>query len=505
MFRLLSLLDSVVYSPLAEGKADEVVQVKWFSTEPFSSANSQIPQINIWDDHGKPIQCCVSSSEAEKEPDTIDGFGSYTDNFMKCAVFRGIGGVSYKYYCLFQHHIPPPRASFTTPTPQKKQSQVLNLPCETFILEQQSEDSSLIMGERPGPYFSTFSRSLYMRLGARLAFLGVDARAERTRRRVNYPETYDLIFERVRSELSLGGSKITHLIVLLGIPIAYPRLVWLENFLTSPVIGPIRFLSKRFGVACGFFNQFDGQVEILDDLDDHYTARRHRRERKDLLLRLQSLAQDHNVRTTILSGDVHLAALGRFYSKPELGVSVKHDHRYMANVISSAITNKPPPEAIADLLARKNRIHHLDHNTHETLMKMFDQDPGDSNRTSRRNRHMMPSRNYAIIGINPLDSAAQDHANDHGINRDDKPSSIPPHVKETAKNGHFPLHYGEEGAGTGHPAASGIGEGTLPGGLDVCFRVEVDHRDRNGITQGYGFSSKSRASTPPEVSKILLN
>lgn len=27
--------------------------IKWFSTEPFASANRQIPQINIWDDHGK--------------------------------------------------------------------------------------------------------------------------------------------------------------------------------------------------------------------------------------------------------------------------------------------------------------------------------------------------------------------------------------------------------------------------------------------------------------------
>lgn len=27
--------------------------IQWFSTEPFASANRQIPQINIWDDHGK--------------------------------------------------------------------------------------------------------------------------------------------------------------------------------------------------------------------------------------------------------------------------------------------------------------------------------------------------------------------------------------------------------------------------------------------------------------------
>jgi hypothetical protein len=53
--------------------------IKWYTTEPFRSANSAIPQINIWDDH-----------------DIIDGFGSYTDHFMRCDVFRGIGGVAHK-------------------------------------------------------------------------------------------------------------------------------------------------------------------------------------------------------------------------------------------------------------------------------------------------------------------------------------------------------------------------------------------------------------------------
>lgn len=450
-----------------------------------------------------PVHSCVSSNETNRGPDTIDGFGSYEEKTMKCAVFLGIGSTSYKYYCLFQHHIPPPKTSFGVPTTRENQSQTSEerldpvLQCETLVLEQRSEDSSFIIGERPGPYFSEHSRSLYMRLGSSLAFLGVDARTERTRRRVNYRETYDLIFKRVRSELSLGGKcKITHLVVLLGIPIAYPRLLWLENLLTSPVIGPIRFLSKRFGVAGGFFNRFDGEVEILDDLDDHYTARRHRHERKDLLLRLQSLAQDHNVRITILGGDVHLAALGRFYTKPELGIPVEHDPRYMANVISSAIMNKPPLEAITELLGQRNKIHHLDHRTDETMMNMFNKDPEDSNRASRL---LMPSRNYAIISINPLSSVSLVHANSHGIHGDYKPLGRPLKVKQSAKNGHFPLHHGEEGAGTEHPAASGVGEGTIPGGLDVCFRVEVDHRDREGKTEGYGFSSESSASAAPEV------
>jgi phosphodiesterase/alkaline phosphatase D-like protein len=53
--------------------------VRWYGTEPFKGANGTIPQLNIWDDH-----------------DIIDGFGSYTDHFMRCAVFRGIGGVAHK-------------------------------------------------------------------------------------------------------------------------------------------------------------------------------------------------------------------------------------------------------------------------------------------------------------------------------------------------------------------------------------------------------------------------
>ena len=71
--------------------------IRWFGTEPFAAANGQIPQLNIWDDH-----------------DIIDGFGSYVNDFMKCDVFRGIGGIAHKYYMLFQHHLPPPPSTYTS-------------------------------------------------------------------------------------------------------------------------------------------------------------------------------------------------------------------------------------------------------------------------------------------------------------------------------------------------------------------------------------------------------
>jgi PhoD related phosphatase len=88
-------------------------------------------------------------------------------------------------------------------------------------------------------------------------------------------------------------------------------------------------------------------------LDDHYTAKQHKHERLELILELQKIAAEFSVRITILGGDVHLAACGRFYSHPQLGIPVINDHRYIANIISSAIVNKPPPPVSKSNL-RKN-------------------------------------------------------------------------------------------------------------------------------------------------------
>ena len=459
--------------------------VRWYSTEAFATANGEIPQINIWDDH-----------------DIIDGFGSYTDHFMRCHVFRGIGGVAQKYYLLFQHHCAPPVSTFTSDAPQTMQSQgpdgtgadPVQLK-DTFVLKDQQLDPSWIIGSRPGPYVAERSRSMFARLGKGIGFVGLDARTERTRHQINYWDTYDLVMQRVHSELTAAAGEIRHLIVLLGVPIAYPRLIWLENILRSPLIGPIRFLNKRFGVADGFFNHFDGGVDLLDDLDDHYTARQHKAERKELMLRLQEVSRTHQVRVTILGGDVHLAALGRFYSNPKLQVAIANDHRYMVNVVSSAITNKPPPKAVANMLARRNRIHHLDAETDETLMDLFNRGPGNTIKAAANNHCTMPSRNYAILN---------ETINEHGTNGTMNSNGALPNgttvvtTSTKPKDGHSPLHAGEQGAGTDHPAASGLGTRHVPGpcpGLDISIRVEIDPGDREGHTEGYGLHGEFPSNT----------
>lgn len=456
--------------------------IQWYNSAPFAVANGQIAQVNIWDDH-----------------DIIDGFGSYVDGFMRCDVFRGIGGTAHKYYMLFQHHMAPPKSTYTsdyknTDTPDPQQL------IDTFVAEPKI-GSQYILGSKPGPYVAERAFNMYTRLGARMAMVGIDARTERTRHQVNYPETYKLVFDRLRSELqaaSSSGQPIHHLVLLLGIPIAYPRLTWLENVLRSPLIGPIKFMHKRFGVGGGLFNQFDGGVDLLDDLDDHYTARTHKKERLGMIEELQKVAAEFSVRVTILGGDVHLAALGRFYANPKLKIPAEEDHRYMANIVSSAIVNKPPPQAVANLLARRNKIHHLNKDTDETLLDFFDKDPGTTAKTANHNHCTMPSRNFAMLTENSPHN--QPNANSDGAAAADANADATS-KKFEGKDGHSELHQGEVGAGTAHKAASDelFGRGH-DGSIDIRINVEMDQHDSDGRTQAYGLTVPRLQYRPGVVS-----
>ncbi len=219
--------------------------------------------------------------------DIIDGFGSYPHHFMSTPVFCGLGAVAFKYYMLFQH--------------------------QSVSDEGAADEPSWVMGAGPGPYINEKSRSIFVSLGKNITLLALDCRTERMvsdsmispgyhanlsqREEVLSEASYDLIFDRCRREILEGETK--HLIVLLGIPIAYPRLVWLENLLTSRVMDPVKYLG-RAGMLGGFLNKFDGGVEILDDLDDHWTAKNHKRERNWFIQELQEIAAEKSIRVTIL-------------------------------------------------------------------------------------------------------------------------------------------------------------------------------------------------------------
>jgi hypothetical protein len=62
---------------------------------------------------------------------------------------------------------------------------------------------------------------------------------------------------------------------------------------------PVKALG-RAGLFGGLLNKFDGSIEILDDLDDHWTSKKRKLERKWLVEDLQDLAAEKSVRITIL-------------------------------------------------------------------------------------------------------------------------------------------------------------------------------------------------------------
>ncbi|KAL3425422.1 hypothetical protein PVAG01_02213 [Phlyctema vagabunda] len=344
--------ERVLFSPEMQDELENFYLERysmWFSQGLFSVANSQIPMINIYDDH-----------------DIIDGFGSYPDHYMSCPVMSGLGSVAFKYYMLFQH--------------------------QSSIDEGEETESSWLLGTQPGPYIPELSRSIFTHLGRSIAFLGLDCRTERMRDEVVSHESYDKIFARLEKDIIKGVTK--HLIVLLGVPIAYPRTVWLENILTSRMFEPVKALGRAGILGKGLLNNFDGGVEVLDDLDDHWTAKNHKEERNRFIQELQDLAAIKSVRVTILGGDVHLGAIGQFYSNPKLKIPKDRDFRYMPNVISSAIVNTPPPDMLADVLNKRNKVHHLDDETDEDMIPIFGHDVTGK---TRNNKRLLNRRNWCSI------------------------------------------------------------------------------------------------------------
>ncbi|KAJ5679580.1 hypothetical protein N7462_007824 [Penicillium macrosclerotiorum] len=312
----------------------------WFSQGLYSLANSQIPMINIWNDH-----------------EIFEGFGSYHEEFMKSAVISGLGKIAFKYYLLFQHH---------------------SVPEETEV-----EEPSWLFGAHPGPYIEERSRNLFMSLGGDIVFLGLDCRTERQSHEVLNADTCDTIWDRCHREIIKGETK--HLIVLSSVPIAYPRVAVLKNYMNS------RKSLGKAGMLGGLVNRSGGKIEVFDD---HWAGKHLKSERTWLVEDLQDLAAEKSVRVTILSGDVSLAAIGQFYSNPKLDVAKDRDYRYMPNIISSGIANMPEANLLADMLNKRNTVHHMDSNTDEDIIPIFTQDVDGK---PRNNKRLLPRRNWCSI------------------------------------------------------------------------------------------------------------
>lgn len=329
-----------------------------FRSGAFARANSSIPMLNMLDDH-----------------DLIDGFGSYPDDLMRSPVFSWIGSRGYFFFLLFQCFI--------------------NVEVDGRDAARHPFKSVVIGGD--GPFVPYPSHSFVSYLGPQVYMLLLDCRAERKKDQVCSPLEYKTVFERIMRL----PPQVEHLVVQIGIPIAYPRMVFLETALESK-LNPLVALGRAGSMGLsGFVNKFNADAELLDDLNDHWTAKAHKKERNWFIEQLQQYAQRTRTRVTFLSGDVHCAAVGVLKTlvkgKNAQDVPAAADFRYMINVVTSAIVNTPPPNGVLTLvssLATKTHktLHHLD--TDETMMPIFAQEP---NGASAKSKYIMGRRNWCGV------------------------------------------------------------------------------------------------------------
>ena len=153
------------------------------------------------------------------------------------------------------------------------------------------------------------------------ALLALDMRSERTNNQVISAETWQSIYKWMDSI----PDSVQHAYILSSIPVVHPD----------------------FGLIESILGVFPGQQELEDDLRDHWHSRGHKAERLRLIHRLLTLGDKHRV--TILSGDVHVAALGVIES--ERNKETDPRGKIVNQFTSSGIVHPAPPGAV--LLALK--------------------------------------------------------------------------------------------------------------------------------------------------------
>lgn len=148
----------------------------------------------------------------------------------------------------------------------------------------------------------------------KLAILVPDLRSERTADSILSDKSWSKIYSWM--DANLAGC--SHLFVATSIPVVYPSFNLMETIL---------------GII-------PGRQEIEDDLRDHWTSKVHRAERTRLIHRLLAYSAEHKCRVTILSGDVHVGAVGEISSGLYTGQMYPDT---IHQLISSGIVHPPPP------------------------------------------------------------------------------------------------------------------------------------------------------------------
>ncbi|KAI9321210.1 hypothetical protein BX666DRAFT_2017310 [Dichotomocladium elegans] len=307
---------------------------------PVAQAYATIPSINMWDDH-----------------DIIDGYGSYPADMQGAECFQVLFANACRFYYLFQQHT-------------------------TMTLARQH-------GMLPGSIPTC--NHIVTTLGPDIGIVALDCRGERTKFDVCRPSSYITIFDELYRTMP---PTVKHLLIMTGVPLIYPRLTLFENAMEGASSFNLATLVGKTGalgnVVSGSLNKWNGDPELLDDMNDHWTAGNHLIERKRFIEKLQIFAREKSVRVSFLGGDVHCCGTGRLYSK-DMKEKEEGDPFLMVQIISSAIVNVPPPQTLLTILNNQSSYITFNGNVEEKMYNLFKFSP---NGNQRQNKKLMGARNY---------------------------------------------------------------------------------------------------------------
>lgn len=381
--------------------------------------------------------------------DFVDGFGSYPEPLERCPVMQMYRRVVTKFYLLFQHqcgqiisssesrapndevkiHILPPTPTNTDDVPvAQEETKELFVPAPIH-LKPLSEDSSPLLdpSKKPAgvapiwanvttsahkePFFGVAGFNFIKTLGQRVRVLGLDTRLERDRKQVICPETYDMIFDRLTRSFEESTVKPDHLIVVAEIPFIASNLRAVEKcfdgFSRLRRTACISAITRPFTCFKNIGFPFAEPV-LMTDMIDRWNSSYHLEERNRLIKRLQKWCLATHVRITLLSGDIHMAALGKFATPSDstdykrrhyenrmlTPFDAQNDHKLMYQIVTSAIGNVPPPKWLLAMFHLLDKTNYIDDpemgRTMVRHLPVF---------TRRTNGHLFGKRTTKFMGL----------------------------------------------------------------------------------------------------------
>jgi len=280
IWEVIPQLKSWIQKPLEEQEGEELTeetmaQIGHFYSELYSESWGE--EETAW------VMSRVPALMTWDDHDIFDGWGSRSTALQNTRVYEQIYEIARDYFRLFQ----------------LQANDDEDLPAAMLL----KRDGG---GERKNLTYT-------YRIGNDVALAMLDMRSERTRERVMGPETWEALRGWMRR--NLNGCK--HLLVVSSIPVVYVDANMLE----------------------GTLGLVPGQQDLEDDFRDQWQSRAHLQERLNLIHELFDLAKDKHCRATIVSGDVHLGALGHITS--ELDGRSPAEANAIVQLISSPLVNTP--------------------------------------------------------------------------------------------------------------------------------------------------------------------